>query len=233
MKRPLWTRLSAAALALLLTAALPAEAWAADQESAAAPAEEAPFVETTPVPPQSSPEAPAPAPQTVPSAPQETQPGTSDVAIDETNFPDDNFRELVKTLDGGDDGSFTPDEIAKITRIEYKNQGIKSLKGIEHFTNLTVLVCSENPLTSLDVSQNTKLEWLRCSSTELTSLDVTANTELIGLECNNNQLSELDVSNNRKLDVLECQRSQLRSLDVSNNTALTDLKVMNLSLIHI
>ena len=227
MKRPLWTRLSAAALALLLTAALPAEAWAADQESAAAPAEEAPFVETTPVPPQSSPEAPAPAPQTVPSAPQETQPGTSDVAIDETNFPDDNFRELVKTLDGGDDGSFTPDEIAKITRIEYKNQGIKSLKGIEHFTNLTVLVCSENPLTSLDVSQNTKLEWLRCSSTELTSLDVTANTELIGLECNNNQLSELDVSNNRKLDVLECQRSQLRSLDVSNNTALTDLKVMN------
>lgn len=227
MKRPLWTRLSAAALALLLTAALPAEAWAADQESAAAPAEEAPFVETTPVPPQSSPEAPAPAPQPAPSAPQETQPGTSDVVINETNFPDDNFRAIVQGLQGGDDGSFTPDEIAVIKKIECKNQSIKSLKGIEHFTNLTVLVCSGNPLTSLDVSKNKKLEWLRCSETGLTSLDLTANTELVGLECNKNPLTGLDISQNIKLDVLECQASQLRSLDVSNNTALTDLKVMN------
>ena len=106
MRRQLWTRLSAAALAALLTAALPAGAWATAQEGAAAPAEEAPLVEM----------APAPTPQTAPSAPQETQSGTSNIEINEANFPDDNFREFVKTLDGGDDDSFTPEEIAKDRR---------------------------------------------------------------------------------------------------------------------
>ena len=234
MRKQLWTRLSAAALAVLLATALPAEALAADQAGAAAPTEEAPLVEE--------------APQTAPSAPQESQPEASTVAIDETNFPDANFRAYVKTLKGGDDGIFTPDEIAAIERIDRGDYNINSLKGIEHFTALkelhchnnqltsldvsknsalTVLKCSGNPLTSLDVSQNTKLEWLRCSNTGLTSLDLAANTELVGLECNNNRLTGLNVSNNIKLDVLECQRSQLRSLDLSKNAVLTDLKVMN------
>lgn len=217
MKIQPWTRLSAAVLAALLTAALPAGHWAAAWEDTAAPAEEAPLVETAPVP----------APQTAPSATPEGLSGVSDIAINKENFPDDNFREFVMTLKGGNDSSFSPEEIAALKEIECKNRGITSLTGIEHFTALTVLVCSKNPLTSLDVSQNTKLEWLRCSETGLTSLDVTANTELIGLECKNNQLTGLDLSKNAKLDVLDCPNSGLHSLDVSHNPVLTDLKVMN------
>ena len=59
MRKQLWTRLSAAALAVLLTAALPAGAWAAAQEDTVPPAEEAPLTEILPAEPQSPQETPA------------------------------------------------------------------------------------------------------------------------------------------------------------------------------
>lgn len=40
---------------------------------------------------------------------------------------------------------------------------IKSLKGIESFKNLVALECRWNELDTLDLSQNTKLEYLDCS----------------------------------------------------------------------
>lgn len=236
MRRQLWTRLSAAALAALLTAALPAGAWATAQEGAAAPAEEAPLVEM----------APAPTPQTAPSAPQETQSGTSNIEINEANFPDDNFREFVKTLDGGDDDSFTPEEIAKITEIDCQRRGIRDLTGIEHFTALTKLICANNDLTKLDVSKNTaltwlncyynwdlrpldvtknvKLEYLNCSITGLNNLDLSQNSALTTLMCHSCFFTELDVSKNPALGYLECQNNQLTSLDVRNNTELGELQ---------
>lgn len=59
MRKQLWTRLSAAALAVLLTATLPAGAWAAAQEDTVPPAEEAPLTEILPAEPQSPQETPA------------------------------------------------------------------------------------------------------------------------------------------------------------------------------
>ena len=59
MRKQLWTRLSAAALAVLLTATLPAGAWAAAQEDTVPPAEEAPLTEILPAEPQSLQETPA------------------------------------------------------------------------------------------------------------------------------------------------------------------------------
>ena len=88
---------------------------------------------------------------------------------------------------------------------------------------LEYLVCSYNQLTSLDVSKNTALTHLYCGGNQLTSLDVSNNTALTWLSCNYNQLTSLDVSNNTALTWLSCNYNQLTSLDLSNNTALTDL----------
>ena len=52
------------------------------------------------------------------------------------------------------------------------NLGISDLTGIEAFTALTVLNCSSNLITSLDVSNNTALTELFCYDNQLTSLDV-------------------------------------------------------------
>jgi Leucine-rich repeat (LRR) protein len=164
------------------------------------------------------------------------------IAIDETNFPDENFRKWVLSQDYGKDSVLTDKEIAAIDNISVSNQNISNLQGIAYFTSLLTLWCSGNQLTtidvsalkslkelecgfnqltSLDVSQNTALEDLGCPNNQLSELDVSKNPELVWLNCSNNQLSVLDVSYNTKLDLLRCSSNLLTSLDVSKNTVLT------------
>ncbi|MBZ9685713.1 leucine-rich repeat domain-containing protein [Clostridium estertheticum] len=100
---------------------------------------------------------------------------------------------------------------------------ISSLSGIQYFTALTDLSCASNRLTTLDVSNNTKLALLECGNNPLKALDLSKNTALTELNCNNNQLTTLDVSKNTALTKLYCYGNQLTTLDVSKNTALTSL----------
>ena len=150
--------------------------------------------------------------------------GAADVAIDPTNFPDENFRAYVaKNFDTDNDDRLTPAELAAVKSMRLIRRSIGDLKGIEHFTALTKLLCQNNQLTSLDVSKNTALEELDCGDNQLTSLDVSANTALKQLYCMNNPLTALDVSANTALTDLNCINTQRTSLDVSKNTALTSL----------
>ena len=149
--------------------------------------------------------------------------GAAGVAIDPTNFPDANFRTYVATFDTDNDDRLTPAELAAVKSMRLIRRSIGDLKGIEHFTALTKLLCQNNQLTSLDVSKNTALEELDCGDNQLTSLDVSANTALKELYCGDNPLTALDVSANTALTSLLCGDNQLTSLDVSANTALTSL----------
>ena len=109
--------------------------------------------------------------------------------IDETKFPDDNFRNYLLEQDYGKDGVLTEAEIRNITVMDVSEKDIKSLKGIEYFTALDSLDCSVNELTTLDVSKNTALKKLNCGFNELTTLDVSKNTVLNVLTCCGNQIS--------------------------------------------
>ena len=145
------------------------------------------------------------------------------VAIDDTNFPDANFRTVVKKFDTNQDSSLSDTEIAAVKKINCSNKGITNLKGIEYFTSLNILLCTDNQLTALDVSENTALTELDCRFNKLTALDVSKNTALTILECNANRLTALDVSKNTALTELDCSFNELTALDVSKNTALTAL----------
>ena len=148
----------------------------------------------------------------------------ADVAINENIFPDAIFCQWVKdNCDTDHNGMLDIHEIAMAQRINIPDMGIANLKSIEHFTNLSVLLCYKNQLTSLDVSKNLGLWMLNCSNNRLTSLDVTHNVGLTALTCNNNQLTSLDVTKNTDLSNLYCHKNGLTSLDVSKNTALQDL----------
>ena len=147
----------------------------------------------------------------------------ADVEINETNFPDANFRNWVLREFYGADGVLKDYMIAGVTNIDVSLSNIKSLKGIEYFTALTRLTCYQNQLTELDLSKNTALTFLRCENNQLTSLDVSQNTRLGTLQCGDNQLTSLDVSQNTALGTLQCENNQLTSLDVSQNTKLTEL----------
>ena len=147
------------------------------------------------------------------------------VPIDAAHFPDTAFIVFVREHDTNSDDILSPEEIeAAKSMIVKPDFGAKNLKGIEYFTYLETLVCSNLELTSLDLSGNKKLTSLHCANNLLTSLDLSENTELKTLHCeNNNALTSLNVSRNTKLETLNCTNNPLTTLDVSKNTALKDL----------
>ncbi len=159
--------------------------------------------------------------------PIDDEPVATGITINETNFPDENFRNWILLQDYGKDGVLTEAEIADVKIIDVSDKNIQSLKGIEYFTSLTELRCGGNQLTSLDVSNNTALTMLYCYGNQLTSLDVSNNTALKALSCLGNQLTSLDISKNTELTVLYCQSNQLTSLDISKNTKLKGLYCYN------
>ena len=150
-----------------------------------------------------------------------------DVAIDGTNFPDENFRQYVNTeFDTNNDDSLSAEEIAAVKQINLPNKGISSLVGVEHFTNLEDLDVQHNEdLTTLNLSKNTELKTLKCNHTKLTSLDTSHNENLVFLECNEiSTLTTLNVSENTALKHLYCNDNPLTALDLTKNLALEKLE---------
>ena len=145
------------------------------------------------------------------------------VAIDNINFPDANFRTVVKAYDTDKDNYLSDAEIAPVTFIDCSNKEISNLTGIGYFTALGKLHCYSNQLTVLDVSKNAALKVLDCSYNQLIALDVSKNTALTYLDCQGNQLTALDISKNTELEVLLCNHNQLTALDISRNTRLSAL----------
>ena len=118
------------------------------------------------------------------------------VAIDETNFPDFNFREnwVLKQAFAADN-YLTDQEAASVTAIDVSGMGISELTGIEYFTALKTLNCSNNQLNSstFDLSKNTALEVLDCSNNQMNDLDVSKNTALKELYCYRNWIQGEDM----------------------------------------
>ncbi|MCK5338462.1 MAG: leucine-rich repeat domain-containing protein, partial [Bacteroidales bacterium] len=137
-----------------------------------------------------------------------------------TAIPDANFEQALIDLGIDSDGtinqSVATSNISGLTALNVYNKNITDLTGIEGFISLTNLLCYNNQLTSLDLSQNTALIRLYCQNNQLTSLDVSQNIALIQLYCNNNQLASLDVTQNTALTFLICHSNQLTCLDMRN-----------------
>lgn len=150
------------------------------------------------------------------------------IAINEKNFPDKNFRDYVaREWDKNQDKYFSPSEIAAAKWITCDNlwdgQPIKSLKGIEYFTEIWELTCVYNDLTEIDLSHNKKLEYLNCHHNKLEKLDVSGLPLLETFYCGHNALPSIDVSKNEKLEDFDCQDNHLDTLDVSQNKELVKL----------
>lgn len=152
-------------------------------------------------------------------------PVSSGLAIDETNFPDANFRSYVLAkFDSNGDEKLDDEEIANVKYIFAPSKTISSLKGIEYFTELLELDCGNNQLTSLDVSKNTKLVKLICSKNALTSLNTSHNPLLKKLDIYDNKITSIDVSQNTELETLYIGRNPIETLNVKNNVKLMELQ---------
>ncbi len=114
---------------------------------------------------------------------------------------------------------------------------ISDLTGIKAFTHITLLNCTLNNLTSLDVSGLTSLTTLSCTNNNLTSLTVTGCPALTAIYCSTNALTGINVSTNANLSYLYCYGNTITSLNLSTNpllqyfdchdNALTSLNIKN------
>ncbi len=146
------------------------------------------------------------------------------IAINEKNFPDENFRDYVAgEWDKNQDKYFSPNEIANAKWISCDNKEISNLKGIEFFTNIWLLECYYNNLTTIDLSNNKKLSYINCHHNKLEELDVSGLPLLKTFYCGHNALPSIDVSKNEKLEDFDCQDNHLDTLDVSQNKELVKL----------
>ena len=143
--------------------------------------------------------------------------------INEDNFPDDNFRNYIKTYKAGGRDVLTVEQQRNVTTIEINNKGVSDLKGIEAFPNLKELNCGNNSIQKLDLRQNPELEKLICNKNQLTQLDLSKNPQIYHLKCSENKLEQLDVSHLKELLTLDCSNNDLEQLDVKNSKILVAL----------
>jgi Leucine-rich repeat (LRR) protein len=136
-----------------------------------------------------------------------------------TLIPDSNFEDKLIELKidiDGKNGKVLTSSISKVTDLNVQLSEISDLTGIEGFTALEYLNCQFNNLSSLNLSQNSKLIELSCHGNKLTTLDLATNTELTTLQANKNQIAKLDLSQNAKLVYVNVMENALTSLNLKN-----------------
>ena len=173
-----------------------------------------------------------------------------DCRFGETYVPDNNFEQaLMDDVNINVDpilDDYVPTAIIEtLTNLDINGKNISDLTGIEDFIALQNLNCSDNDLSTVDLSKNINLIEIDCSNNVFSVIDFTENTALITINCSDNMLSDLDliantnvtnlnISNNTfsefnpsnipTLQILNCDVNQLVDLDFSMNASLTELR---------
>lgn len=162
----------------------------------------------------------------------------------------------VIKIDSNNNNEIEVSEALQVTGLNVNIADIYDLTGIQAFTTLRSLNCTQNHIAALDLSNLVNLKSLYCSLNLLTSLDLTGLNSLQNLECAENILTQINFANvtslrtlncrfnfltslqingQTNLQTLNCDYNQLTILDISNLTQLTDLacqsnQFLNLSL---
>jgi hypothetical protein len=141
-----------------------------------------------------------------------------------TIIPDPNFEQALidANIDtDGLNGSILNLDAQQISGyLNVSNKNINDLSGIEAFINLTSLNCSNNNLTTLDLSVNSQLIGISANSNNLTDINLNNIQALSDLDVNDNQLDSLNFSSHTALYYLMCYTNNLTYLNIVNNTNL-------------
>ncbi len=101
---------------------------------------------------------------------QGDSPDETKVNVNEENFPDEAFRNwIIKNIPGAEDSVLTTEEIEAVKEISVSGQGIKNLEGIKNFKNLESLDCTDNNLTTLDLTGLDALKTVKATGQKSTA----------------------------------------------------------------
>lgn len=133
--------------------------------------------------------------------------------------------------------------IENITKLDIQSKELENLNGIEHFTKLVELNCSNNKLLELNFSANVKLvkldvsknntlryvlllhnlelEEFRAAFTDAGSTDLSKNVKLKHVDIQQASAgSSVSFAQNPLLEYLDCSKNSSDNIDVSANTKL-------------
>lgn len=147
------------------------------------------------------------------------------------NIPDANFKQALvdhsPIIDSNGDGEIQVSEANSYTGwIEAFNRNISDLTGIESFTNIYALLCENNNLTVLDLSNNLLLEGVRCYNNQLNNIIGIENLNLYALDFSDNNITNIDLTNSN-LQRLRCSNNPIIDIDLSQSTNLEILEICN------
>ena len=131
-------------------------------------------------------------------------------------------------IDANSDSQIQTAEAQQVSALYTNFSSIASMTGIASFTNLKVLSCFNNSITSLDVSALSQLQELYCYDNNLATLVVTG-TALKRLDCFNNPFIVLNLTSLITLEYLNCTNTNIANLNVSNLIHLETLLMPNLT----
>ena len=113
-----------------------------------------------------------------------------------------------------------------LTNLDLSNNQLSTL-NLSANTKLLTLNVSSNKLTALDLSKNLLLTSVNVSGNKLATLNLAANTALLTLDVSTNLLTALDLSKNVLLTSVKCFGYTLTTLNISNLVALLQLYLDN------
>lgn len=144
-----------------------------------------------------------------------------------TLIVDANFEQALIDLNidsDGLNGSILDSDAHQFTNpLNLSSKNISNLSGIEAFINIEELDCSDNNLSTLDLSSNHLLTILSARNNNLLEINLNNIQGLEMLNIENNQLDSLDLSVHQNLMWLMCYKNNLTYLNISSNTNLVGL----------
>lgn len=178
---------------------------------------------------------------------------TASIAIDEKNFPDENFRAIVlKKIDTDGDGMLSLAERNAVTTLSIRcsqeaknilgftekeensigyrwyNGKAVDLTGLEYFTNLDTLYLSNIDPVGLPLDKLINLREVYFTSMPVVSLDFSQNKKLENIYCRCfNLLESINLQGLDQLPKLTLSKCNLNSLDLSSNTNLKEIYLDN------
>ena len=155
---------------------------------------------------------------------------TDDVAINESNFPDERFRTFISdSFDTDSNGYLSPEEIKCVEEITYfdRNSGeVEDFTGIEYFYSLKKLNLFNEVTMSLDLRSCTQLEVLSCRNSDFDFINLSGLKSLKSVDCSTmtNDLTKIDLSGCTGLEYLDCSSDYyLKALDLCDCKNIKEL----------
>ena len=147
--------------------------------------------------------------------------GQWEVYLPDSNLAGVLYSNYLNVIDQDMDGIISFAEAGAYNgTLDFSNQGITDVTGLQAFTGATEINVSGNAISDLSpLFQTNAVIISKASGNQKTTASL-APTSLQVLNCSNNSLINLDVSSISTLTTLDCSNNQLVYLNVQNNANL-------------